>query len=178
MLLSVTLLLQLLSLIFTGCSASIDVRPSSRPGRDAGTTRGRTGGPALPLWSRRVLAGGASRALAQALLYPVDALRTLAQTRDGRTLADVGAGALLRGCASTSSFALATGAVQFGAFGVIWPRCGPLVASACGAAGSCLVSVPQVSLVVPRCAPARGGPTLCARPTPTLTPPPTRPARR
>ena len=178
MLLSVTLLLQLLSLIFTGCSASIDVRPSSQPGRDAGTTRGRTSGPALPSWSRRVLAGDASRALAQALLYPVDALRTLAQTRDGRTLADVGAGALLRGCASTSSFALATGAVQFGAFGVIWPRCGPLVASACGAAGSCLVSVPQVSLVVPRCAPARGGPTLCARPTPTLTPPPTRPARR
>ncbi|KAL9191098.1 hypothetical protein ACHAXT_000804 [Thalassiosira profunda] len=91
----------------------------------------------------KVLAGGASRALAQALLYPVDALRTLAQTRDGRTLADVGAKALLRGCAQTSSFALFTGAFQFGIFGVVNPKYGPLVASACGAAGSCLVSVPQ-----------------------------------
>jgi hypothetical protein len=52
----------------------------------------------LPPWSHKVLAGGCSRAFAQAVLYPVDALRTLAQTRDGRTLADVGTGALLKGC--------------------------------------------------------------------------------
>ncbi|KAL7530814.1 hypothetical protein ACHAWF_006858, partial [Thalassiosira exigua] len=36
-----------------------------------------------------------------------------------------------------------TGALQFGIFGVANSRCGPVVASACGAAGSCLVSVPQ-----------------------------------
>jgi len=58
-------------------------------------------------------------------------------------LSDVGSKALLRGCAQTSSFALFTGAFQFGIFGLVNPRCGPLVASACGAAGSCLVSVPQ-----------------------------------
>ena len=97
----------------------------------------------LPPWSHKVLAGGFSRAFAQAVLYPVDALRTLAQTRDGRTLADVGAGALLKGCGQTSSFALFTGAAQFGIYGVVQPRYGPLIASACGAAGSCLVSVPQ-----------------------------------
>ncbi|KAL7434806.1 hypothetical protein ACHAXM_004274 [Skeletonema potamos] len=97
----------------------------------------------LPPWSHKVLAGGCSRALAQALLYPVDALRTLAQTRDGRTLADVGTSTLLKGCGQTSSFALFTGAFQFGIYGVVQPRYGPLIASACGAAGSCLVSVPQ-----------------------------------
>lgn len=93
--------------------------------------------------TNKVIAGGVSRALAQAILYPVDALRTLAQTRDGRTLADVGMQALVKGCAQTSSFALFTGAFQFGIFGIVNPRYGPLVASACGAAGSCLVSVPQ-----------------------------------
>lgn len=34
----------------------------------------------LPSLSDKVIAGGASRAFAQAVLYPVDALRTLAQT--------------------------------------------------------------------------------------------------
>ncbi|CAB9508871.1 adenosylmethionine carrier 1, chloroplastic/mitochondrial [Seminavis robusta] len=97
----------------------------------------------LPAWSQKVLAGGSSRALAQAVLYPVDALRTLAQTRDGRTLADVGAKALSRGCLTTSSFALAQGAIQFGIFAAWNDRVGPVVASALGAAGSCLVSVPQ-----------------------------------
>jgi hypothetical protein len=38
--------------------------------------------------SQRLLAGGVSRAIAQMTLYPIDALRTLAQTRDGRTLAE------------------------------------------------------------------------------------------
>lgn len=99
--------------------------------------------PKLPSWTHKVLAGGCSRALAQVVLYPVDALRTLAQTRDGRTLADVGTGALLKGCGQTSSFALFTGAFQFGIYGVVSPRYGALVGSAAGAAGSCLVSVPQ-----------------------------------
>jgi solute carrier family 25 S-adenosylmethionine transporter 26 len=93
--------------------------------------------------SQRLLAGGASRAVAQLLLYPVDALRTLAQTRDHRTLADVGAAALFRGCTMTSSFALFMGAIQFGIFGATREACGPVLASALGAAGSCVVSVPQ-----------------------------------
>jgi len=93
--------------------------------------------------TNKVIAGGMSRALAQAVLYPVDALRTLAQSRDGRTLADVGRQALVKGCSQTSSFALFTGALQFGIFDLVNPRYGPLIASACGAAGSCLVSVPQ-----------------------------------
>jgi solute carrier family 25 S-adenosylmethionine transporter 26 len=92
---------------------------------------------------QQLLAGGASRAVAQMLLYPVDALRTLAQTRDHRTLADVGASALLRGCTTTSSFALFMGAIQFGIFGATREAYGPVVASALGAAGSCVVSVPQ-----------------------------------
>jgi solute carrier family 25 S-adenosylmethionine transporter 26 len=84
-----------------------------------------------------------SRALAQAALYPLDALRTLAQTRDGRTLADVGARSLLNGCLQTSSFALLTGATQFGLRGIFEPHLGPLASSALGAAGSCVFSVPQ-----------------------------------
>ena len=107
------------------------------------TTECRMAPPKLPSWTHKVLAGGCSRALAQVVLYPVDALRTLAQTRDGRTLADVGTGALLKGCGQTSSFALFTGAFQFGIYGVVSPRYGALVGSAAGAAGSCLISVPQ-----------------------------------
>jgi len=93
--------------------------------------------------SQRLIAGGSSRGLAQMLLYPIDALRTLAQTRDGRTLADVGAKALVRGCATTSSFAIFIGSIQFAIFGATRDLCGPVVAAGLGAAGSCLVSVPQ-----------------------------------
>ena len=90
------------------------------------------------------LAGGSSRALAQMTLYPVDALRTLAQTRDGRTLKDVGLASLVRGSATTSAFALGMGSMQFGIFGACRARGIPaLWASALGAAGSCIVSVPQ-----------------------------------
>lgn len=92
---------------------------------------------------QRLLAGGASRSVAQMALFPIDALRTLAQTRDGRTLADVGAGALVRGCATTSSFAMLIGSVQFAIFGAARDAVGPVAASALGAAGSCIVSVPQ-----------------------------------
>jgi solute carrier family 25 S-adenosylmethionine transporter 26 len=49
----------------------------------------------------------------------------------------------LKGCLQTSSFALFTGALLFGIFEVVNPHYGPLVASACCAAGSCLSSVPQ-----------------------------------
>lgn len=95
-------------------------------------------------WVKRLLAGGSGRALAQMTLYPIDALRTLAQTRDGRTLKDVGVSALLRGSATTSMFALGMGSLQFGIFGACKARgISALWASALGAAGSCLVSVPQ-----------------------------------
>lgn len=141
----VSLLLHLilvLSVISKG--AGKNFQPTLIPrGGAAASTVAPTTSLSLPSWSNKVVAGGTSRALAQALLYPVDALRTLAQTRDGRTLRDVGANALLRGCAQTSSFALLTGGLQFGIFGMVNPKYGPLVASACGAAGSCVVSVPQ-----------------------------------
>lgn len=91
----------------------------------------------------RLVSGGCSRGIAQLVLYPVDALRTLAQTRDGRTLADVGAKSLIRGCFTTSSFAVFIGSIQFAIFGATRNACGPMVSSALGAAGSCLISVPQ-----------------------------------
>jgi hypothetical protein len=56
---------------------------------------------------------------------------------------DVGAATLFRGCTMTSSFALFMGAIQFGIFGATRQACRPVVASALGAAGSCVVSVPQ-----------------------------------
>ncbi|KAL3784234.1 hypothetical protein ACHAW5_001037 [Stephanodiscus triporus] len=94
----------------------------------------------------RAIAGGTSRALAQAVLYPLDALRTLSQTRDCRTLADVGVRSLLNGCFQTSAVALLTGASQFGIYGLLEERrcCGgPLISSALAAMGSCVFSVPQ-----------------------------------
>jgi len=93
--------------------------------------------------TQRLIAGGCSRGIAQMALYPMDALRTLAQTRDGRTLADVGTKALVRGCATTSSFAVLIGSIQFAIFGATRDACGPVLSAALGAAGSCLVSVPQ-----------------------------------
>ena len=67
------------------------------------------------IW-KQLAAGGVSRSLAQMVLYPVDAMRTLKQTRDGRTLRDVGTSALVRGCTTTSLFALFMGSIQFGVF--------------------------------------------------------------
>jgi len=94
-------------------------------------------------WIQQLYTGGASRAVAQMTLYPIDALRTLAQTRDGRTLADVGVKSLVRGSATTSLFALGMGSIQFCLFDLLKEKVGPLLASAAGAAGSCIVSVPQ-----------------------------------
>ena len=93
----------------------------------------------------QLLAGGISRSLAQIVLYPIDALRTLKQTRDHRTLKDVGAGALVRGCTTTSSFALVMGAVQFAVFDVCRERynLSPLLSSIVSAGCSCVVSIPQ-----------------------------------
>ncbi len=151
----------LLALVFSSLStnsrgsSSIQLNLSSRSNRDAAIKNyihhhsinaprsQHHGQRTLPAWTTKVVAGGSSRAVAQAILYPVDALRTLAQTRDGRTLRDVGARVLLKGSVQTSSFALFTGALLFGIFEVVNPHYGPLVASVCCAAGSCISSVPQ-----------------------------------
>ena len=109
-----------------------------------GTPSSSSSGGASVSVPRQLLAGGVSRAVAQMTLYPLDALRTLAQTRDGRTLADVGAKALVRGCATTSTFALVMGSIQFAVFGACKSRgISTVVASALGASASCIVSVPQ-----------------------------------
>jgi len=167
---SFILLLQLLLLRFAAASSNVQSLLSSRTSRRR-TRRGAHPQPqqhdiraSLPTSSlnapasattaplvlpqqsiaQRLIAGGVSRALAQATLYPIDALRTLAQTRDGRTLKDVGTSALVRGCAQTSCFALFMGSIQFAVFGVCrsW-GINTVVSSALGAAASCVVSVPQ-----------------------------------
>lgn len=108
-----------------------------------GVFRGDGGGGRNRSIRNDLLAGGCSRAVAQMLLYPIDALRTLAQSRDGRTLADVGSAALVRGCTTTSSFALLMGSIQFAVFEYVKPKVPAVVASAVSAAASCIVSVPQ-----------------------------------
>jgi solute carrier family 25 S-adenosylmethionine transporter 26 len=107
------------------------------------TKRSNTNGSSL----HRAISGGVSRAIAQAALYPLDALRTLSQTRDARSLANnnIGLSSLVNGCLQTSTFALLTGACQFGIYGLCSKHynCSPLVASIYSAAGSCVFSVPQ-----------------------------------
>lgn len=99
--------------------------------------------PKRRIW-QNLIAGGGSRAVAQLTLYPIDALRTLAQSRDGRTLADVGVSALIRGCTTTSCFALFMGSIQFAVFEYCQShKINALISSAAGAAASCIVSVPQ-----------------------------------
>ena len=66
-----------ITIFATTCKAAIDVKISSRAVRYDATTNKRIiiprgGSSALPSWSNKIIAGGASRALAQALLYPVD----------------------------------------------------------------------------------------------------------
>lgn len=95
-------------------------------------------------FQKAFIRGGMARCIGQATLYPLDALRTLAQTRDAK-LADVGAKALIRGCLTTSSFALVMGALQFSVFGQLREKQNvkPPFAAACAATASCIVSVPQ-----------------------------------
>ena len=70
-------------------AATVDVNLTSRPrAKPSLTTRGGSVVLSLPSWSNKIIAGGTSRAIAQALLYPVDALRTLAQTR-GKWIPDL-----------------------------------------------------------------------------------------
>ena len=111
---------------------------------------------AAPLTTTQTLvAGGASRAAAQLLMYPADALRTLAQTRTGaKTLAELGAKTLVNGCVFTSCFAFPVGAIQFAVLGRArraiarrQPKTPKTLvdvqASACAALASCSVTVPQ-----------------------------------
>lgn len=106
-----------------------------------------------------LFAGGTARALSQAVTYPMDALRTIAQTRQGaKSLSELGASALVSGCIQTSTFAFPLGAVQFSVFGsakkaitsVVGPATGGMKgtgiaigASMCASLASCLVGVPQ-----------------------------------
>ena len=92
----------------------------------------------------RLAAGGTARAVSQLALFPVDALRTHAQTRAGApTLRELGVRRLVSGAGTTSAFAYGIGALQFAGYGLAAPRLGPLAASVCGAVASCVVSVPQ-----------------------------------
>ena len=105
--------------------------------------------------TQTLVAGGGSRAAAQLLMYPADALRTLAQTRTGaKTLAELGTKTLVNGCLFTSAFAFPVGAIQFAVLGrarraiAHWqPKTHSALvdvqASACAALASCAVTVPQ-----------------------------------
>ena len=92
----------------------------------------------------KLLAGGSARFGAQLIMYPADALRTLAQTRTGaKTLADLGYKTLISGCATTSSFAFFVGGLQFSIFGALRPKVPAIVASACASLGSSVAGIPQ-----------------------------------
>ena len=111
--------------------------------------------PVTPIQS--IIAGGTARSIAQFVTYPMDALRTLAQTRKGaKKLADLGPGVLISGSFSTSMFAFPTGAIQFTVFagvkraltGLIGSQGAKgtavaMVSSACASICSCAVGVPQ-----------------------------------
>lgn len=149
--------LLLLFLSYSSCLAAVDNATSSRRLSSSSsaratkttiflrTTKQQSHSSNTTNGLHRAISGGLSRAIAQAALYPLDALRTLSQTRDSRTLANIGIRSLLNGCLQTSTFALLTGASQFGMYSLCCNNygCSPLAASVYGAAGSCIFSVPQ-----------------------------------
>ena len=154
--LPILLLLLFFFLNYQSCLAAIDNSTSSRRLPSPTSAKTTTSSLALPTTKQaagsntknglhRAISGGVSRAVAQAALYPLDALRTLSQTRDSRSLANVGLTSLVNGCFQTSSFALLTGASQFGIYGLCSTHygCSALASSIYGAAGSCIFSVPQ-----------------------------------
>ena len=113
--------------------------------------------PPLHIW-QSILAGGSARAVSQAITYPMDAMRTLAQTRKGaKKLSDLGAGVLVSGCLSTSAFAFPTGAIQFTVFAGVKKfltsfightngatgTAIAMISSSCASLCSCAVGVPQ-----------------------------------
>lgn len=104
-------------------------------------------------------AGGAARSVSQAVTYPMDALRTISQTRKGaKKLSELGGGALVSGCVQTSLFAFPLGAVQFTVFGNVKKALSSIVGTAsggvkgtavaiasasCASLASCAVGIPQ-----------------------------------
>jgi len=107
-----------------------------------------------------LIAGGSARAMSQFVTYPMDALRTISQTRKGaKKLSELGVRTLVSGSFSTSMFAFPLGAVQFTVFGnakkaltylVGSHRGGGIAAtavamtsSACASLASCAIGVPQ-----------------------------------
>lgn len=112
--------------------------------------------PPLKIW-QSIIAGGSARAVSQAVTYPMDALRTLAQTRGSKKLSDLGAGVLVSGCLSTSAFAFPTGAIQFTIFAGVKKfltsfigntngatnTAIAMLSSSCASLCSCAVGVPQ-----------------------------------
>jgi len=106
-----------------------------------------------------IIAGGSARAVSQFVTYPMDALRTISQTRKGaKKLSELGIGVLVSGCFSTSIFAFPLGAMQFTVFGnakkaltyLVGNRGGDIAgtavamtSSACASLASCAVGVPQ-----------------------------------
>mmetsp|Transcript_19671 Transcript_19671/g.21763 ORF Transcript_19671/g.21763 Transcript_19671/m.21763 type:complete len:476 (+) Transcript_19671:74-1501(+) len=105
-----------------------------------------------------LVAGGSARAISQFVTYPMDALRTISQTRQGaKTLSELGMSKLVAGSVSTSLFAFPLGAVQFTVFGNVKKILSSLfrtetgaigtavamTSSACASLASCAVGVPQ-----------------------------------
>ena len=139
--------LSLLSVIVDAVAVSAVVHKKS-----AATTR-----PVAPLsFVQTLVAGGTARALSQFVTYPMDALRTISQTRKGaKTLAELGVQKLVAGSLSTSLFAFPLGAVQFTVFGTVkkilssiqggaaFDTAVAMTSSACASLASCAVGVPQ-----------------------------------
>ena len=147
-----------LSVIVDAVAVSAPVLPIHKK---SATTR-----PVAPLsFVQTLVAGGTARALSQFVTYPMDALRTISQTRKGaKTLAELGVQKLVAGSLSTSLFAFPLGAVQFTVFGTVKKILSSLVmgrtaqqiqggaafdtavamtSSACASLASCAVGVPQ-----------------------------------
>ena len=139
-----------MSILQTVAKSSTPPRPSSQ-----------NPPPTLPKLSvfQTLLAGGTARSVSQAVTYPMDALRTISQTRKGaKKLSELGASVLISGCVQTSLFAFPLGAVQFTVFGnakrvissIVGSATGgvkgttvAIASSACASLASCAVGVPQ-----------------------------------
>lgn len=151
-----TLILRLVVLVACLCSFSVvvdAVAVAAPPPKKS---------PVAPLSIFQTLvAGGSARAISQFVTYPMDALRTISQTRKGaKTLRELGTSKLVAGSVSTSLFAFPLGAVQFTVFGnvknILSSIVGntaasggvtgtavAMVSSACASLASCAVGVPQ-----------------------------------